>query len=211
MLAVMFSGRHNLTRDQEGRFFIDRDGTHFRHILNFLRDGTIVSRQESRHFDAILVECKFYGISGLPQAILEKAPEVPPCSMVRVVETRTSNPKMPGKVDVTLSLYTSSKESMLRILAAEVFSVPLMKRAHISDFRIPSACAKFQSTIDTSGSSLVDDVAVSHSMNISVFEALMDFGFHLNSTLQEGDPPFATATTYIFVADRSTLQDQPVW
>ena len=39
MLAAMFSGRHLNSQDEDGRYFIDRDGTHFRHILNFLRDG----------------------------------------------------------------------------------------------------------------------------------------------------------------------------
>ena len=39
MLAAMFSGRHLTAIDEDGRYFIDRDGTHFRHILNFLRDG----------------------------------------------------------------------------------------------------------------------------------------------------------------------------
>ncbi|KAJ1424249.1 hypothetical protein B484DRAFT_398362 [Ochromonadaceae sp. CCMP2298] len=36
----MFSGRHTLTPDAEGCHFIDRDGTHFRHILNLLRFPT---------------------------------------------------------------------------------------------------------------------------------------------------------------------------
>lgn len=40
MLAAMFSGRHQLDTDSEGRYFIDRDGTYFKHILNFLRDST---------------------------------------------------------------------------------------------------------------------------------------------------------------------------
>ena len=39
MLAAMFSGRHALRQDDDGSFFIDRDGTHFRYVLNFLRDG----------------------------------------------------------------------------------------------------------------------------------------------------------------------------
>lgn len=29
MLAAMFSGRHHIPRDAEGRFFIDRDGAYF--------------------------------------------------------------------------------------------------------------------------------------------------------------------------------------
>ena len=39
MLQVMFSGKHALAPDKDGSYFIDRDGTHFRHVLNFLRDG----------------------------------------------------------------------------------------------------------------------------------------------------------------------------
>jgi hypothetical protein len=37
MMGCMFSGRHTLPKGEDGYFFIDRDGTHFRHILNFLR------------------------------------------------------------------------------------------------------------------------------------------------------------------------------
>ena len=29
MLAVMFSGRYDLVRDEDGHIFIDRDGRHF--------------------------------------------------------------------------------------------------------------------------------------------------------------------------------------
>jgi len=38
MLAAMFSGLHGAKPDENGRYFIDRDGTHFRYILNYLRD-----------------------------------------------------------------------------------------------------------------------------------------------------------------------------
>ncbi|XP_048588442.1 uncharacterized protein LOC116605526 isoform X2 [Nematostella vectensis] len=42
MLAVMFSGRHHLDTDNEGRYFIDRDGTLFKHVLGFLRDEQVL-------------------------------------------------------------------------------------------------------------------------------------------------------------------------
>lgn len=32
MLAAMFSGRHYIPTDAEGRYFIDRDGTHFGYV-----------------------------------------------------------------------------------------------------------------------------------------------------------------------------------
>lgn len=63
MIGAMFSGRHALPLDEEGYHFIDRDGTHFRHILNFLRspesfeiDLTGSSLKELKS------ECHYYGI-----------------------------------------------------------------------------------------------------------------------------------------------------
>lgn len=69
MLAAMFSGRHEIKIEPDGTIFIDRDGTHFRYILNYLRDGGIStealprSRQvlrelknEAVYFQVILVE-----------------------------------------------------------------------------------------------------------------------------------------------------------
>lgn len=49
-LECMFSGRHANPTDvdpDDGSYFIDRDGTHFRHVLNFLRVGAVVSLPES--------------------------------------------------------------------------------------------------------------------------------------------------------------------
>lgn len=64
-LEAMFSGRHrNPARQQEdGSFFIDRDGTHFQHILNYLRVGYAVSLpsdEESK--EALAVEADYYGL-----------------------------------------------------------------------------------------------------------------------------------------------------
>eukprot|EP01116_Phalansterium_solitarium_P003870 TRINITY_DN146_c0_g1_i1.p1 TRINITY_DN146_c0_g1~~TRINITY_DN146_c0_g1_i1.p1 ORF type:complete len:379 (-),score=39.47 TRINITY_DN146_c0_g1_i1:263-1399(-) len=39
MLAAMFSGRHEIVKNDEGRVFIDRDGRYFNYILEYLRDG----------------------------------------------------------------------------------------------------------------------------------------------------------------------------
>ena len=41
MLAAMFSGRFEVKPLEDGAFFIDRDGKHFRFILNYLRTGEL--------------------------------------------------------------------------------------------------------------------------------------------------------------------------
>ncbi|XP_071112023.1 uncharacterized protein [Haliotis cracherodii] len=72
LLALMFSGRHHVQKDADGSYFIDRDGTNFRHILNYMRDGmrSIDSlRNQTALLQEILVEADFFRLSGLSQAI----------------------------------------------------------------------------------------------------------------------------------------------
>ncbi|XP_067648714.1 uncharacterized protein [Haliotis asinina] len=72
LLALMFSGRHHVQKDGEGSYFIDRDGTNFRHILNYLRDGkrSLDSlRNQTALLQEILVEADFFRLSGLSLAI----------------------------------------------------------------------------------------------------------------------------------------------
>ena len=42
MLGAMFSGRHALVQQEDGSYFIDRDGEAFSHVLSYLRDSNIV-------------------------------------------------------------------------------------------------------------------------------------------------------------------------
>ena len=71
MLGAMFSGRHALIQDKNGAYFIDRDGTHFREILNFLRGSTASTEEqiEQRLSPATMEELKFeadfYGMKDL--------------------------------------------------------------------------------------------------------------------------------------------------
>ena len=41
MLTAMFSGKFEVKPSEDGAFFIDRDGKHFRFILNYLRTGEL--------------------------------------------------------------------------------------------------------------------------------------------------------------------------
>ncbi|CAI9732546.1 BTB POZ domain-containing KCTD7 [Octopus vulgaris] len=79
MLAAMFSGRHLLKTENDGSYFIDRDGTHFRYILNYLRDGglkegTLPMTNETA-LKELLIEAEYYQLIDLIdclQNILQK-------------------------------------------------------------------------------------------------------------------------------------------
>ena len=69
MLAVMFNGRHELTSNSKGAYFIDRDGTHFRYVLNFLRDGEVCLPSDHGVLVELLREADYYQLSRLSKAI----------------------------------------------------------------------------------------------------------------------------------------------
>ena len=71
MLSTMFSGRYPTGGGggDEG-VFIDRDGTHFRHILNYLRGGELHLGRDLVTHRALLQEADFYMLSGLKEQLL---------------------------------------------------------------------------------------------------------------------------------------------
>ena len=69
MLAAMFSGRFEMKPSEDGSFFIDRDGTHFRFILNFLRTGKLTLPEGATFTKELEEEAEFYQIQGLIDAL----------------------------------------------------------------------------------------------------------------------------------------------
>ena len=65
MLAAMFSGKFETRPSEDGAFFIDRDGTHFRFILNYLRTGKLTLPDEATILREVEEEADFYQIQGI--------------------------------------------------------------------------------------------------------------------------------------------------
>ena len=66
MLSLMFSGRFEpALSDEHGGVLIDRDGTFFRHVLNYLRSGEVFLGKDEMAHRALLVEAEFYQLKGL--------------------------------------------------------------------------------------------------------------------------------------------------
>ena len=71
MLHAMFSGRFDTKPSEDGSYFIDRDGTHFRYILNYLRTGQVVVPEDKVLRKELLAEAHFYQIEGIINEINE--------------------------------------------------------------------------------------------------------------------------------------------
>ena len=80
MLGTMFSGRHPITKQEDGSVFIDRDGTHFRIILNYLR-GCITSSEllpdNKLLLSELLTEVNYYQLKGFEKMIKPEEKESP--------------------------------------------------------------------------------------------------------------------------------------
>jgi len=65
MLHAMFSGRFDTKASEDGSYFIDRDGTHFRYILNYLRTGQLIVPKDEIIREELLAEAEFYQVEGI--------------------------------------------------------------------------------------------------------------------------------------------------
>ena len=75
MLAAMFSGKFEMKPSEDGSFFIDRDGTHFRFILNYLRTGKLTLPEGATFLKELEEEAEFYQIQGIIDELKPKTPQ----------------------------------------------------------------------------------------------------------------------------------------
>ncbi|XP_052798559.1 BTB/POZ domain-containing protein KCTD6-like [Mya arenaria] len=111
MLGAMFNGSMSPSLDENGCFFIDRDGELFKYILNYLRSSRLSVPAGFKDLDQLSAEVDFYQITPLIDAIeLLRLPE--PVQKVRVrylevIEVRTGNlatmPTMNSRIKTIIS------------------------------------------------------------------------------------------------------------
>ena len=65
----MFSGRFDTKLSEDGSYFIDRDGTHFRYILNHLRTGQFIVPKDKTIRKELLAEADFYQVEGISRRL----------------------------------------------------------------------------------------------------------------------------------------------
>ena len=136
MLSSMFSGRIPIKTGDDGYVFIDRDGSHFRTILNFLRDGSVTKPSTEQESEELKREAKFYCISELVQFLEndEQGQEFGD-STVGVYPTPTKwkyfilkETALPTKYNHVGS--TEAKQPIqIRLMADDTMSLSLLKKA----------------------------------------------------------------------------------
>ena len=68
-LALLINDQRHVRFDEQGRYFIDRDGTHFRSILNYFRDGKLRLPETKAELQELFHEAQFYQIDRLSNEI----------------------------------------------------------------------------------------------------------------------------------------------
>lgn len=70
MFSKVFSDSNSLVKqNSRGQYFFDRDPTHFRIILNFLRTSKIVLPESKCELQELLLETEFYALDPLKDAV----------------------------------------------------------------------------------------------------------------------------------------------
>jgi hypothetical protein len=120
MLGVMFKGDIPSSRDQNGHYFIDRDGEMFRYILNFCRSGKLCLPQKFSDFDLLENEADFYQIEPLITSIMAARQNAMKENLevhyIEIVEVRAgTTATMPSKNSRVKTILLGRKEDLLAI------------------------------------------------------------------------------------------------
>lgn len=123
MLGAMFRGDLPTVRDKQGNYFIDRDGTLFRYILNFLRTSELTLPCDFKETELLRKEADFYQIEPLLQCLGDpKPPPLYPTDSYEEVVELSSTRKLskysnPVAVIITQLTVTTKVHSILEAIS----------------------------------------------------------------------------------------------
>lgn len=137
MLGAMFNGCIPTTKDSEGRYFIDRDGSLFVHILNYLRSARLALPDGFKHLDPLAVEADYfqiepliYDIGNLRQKAKKEGLLVG--QLVEVIEVRTGSTATMPTNNSRVKTIISGRCDTISSLPSQ-FVGPVEKLHHLSD------------------------------------------------------------------------------
>ncbi|XP_051881681.1 BTB/POZ domain-containing protein KCTD14-like [Pristis pectinata] len=139
-LAEMVNGQSRARTDADGRYFIDRDGTHFQHVLDFLR-----GRDPPPHLaEEVYHEALYYDIEPLVK-LLEDSPKL----FGEVVGRRQFLARVPN--------YQENIEVMVRVARAEAVASrhSMVTVCVVKNEEEVSKCHEAVNSLDTNRESVV--------------------------------------------------------
>eukprot|EP01130_Rhizamoeba_saxonica_P011459 TRINITY_DN475_c0_g3_i4.p1 TRINITY_DN475_c0_g3~~TRINITY_DN475_c0_g3_i4.p1 ORF type:complete len:319 (+),score=62.65 TRINITY_DN475_c0_g3_i4:606-1562(+) len=130
MFGAMFSGRYEIEYDDDSCVFIDRDGTHFRYILNFLRDGHIDLPQDPQIHLELLREAEYYQINPLVKYL--RSGEL---SCTNKINARPKYSFNNGLTEFNFSTYGtwSTMKGSVLVTGAHIWTIKIKKFEQIGD------------------------------------------------------------------------------
>ena len=110
----MFSGRFDTKPSEDGSYFIDRDGTHFRYILNYLRNGQLIVPKEEmvRIREELQAEAEFYQVEGIIEVLKARTVSMFKDSVILLSDQRETLVKVGPSQTTATSCYIA-----LRVMA----------------------------------------------------------------------------------------------
>jgi hypothetical protein len=169
MLGAMFRGDIPSNCDQNGHYFIDRDGTLFRHVLNFLRCSSLHLPKDFNEMMQLRAEADFYQVQPLIDGIdkIQNSLDVKPGVYIEVKDHIHCykgwhiNTSISGPLDMLRTLSPFKQEITSRACCA-------WKEGNIMELFLEK-CAKTRLDLAISlkkaGWSLVSTTCSSHSKN----------------------------------------------
>lgn len=140
MLGAMFNGSFPTTRDENGAFFIDRDGLLFQHVLNFLRSSQLALPEGFLLIDQLSVEADFYQVEPLIQAITDFKRRKQQQSrqtgcLLEVIEVRTgSTATMPTNNSRVKTIVSGRSDVISHLPPQFIGPVERLQHSNDSDF-----------------------------------------------------------------------------
>ncbi|KAK3106287.1 hypothetical protein FSP39_016957 [Pinctada imbricata] len=121
MIGAMFRGELPSNVDQDGSYFIDRDGRLFQYVLNYLRSCQLALPCDFKEIDLLICEADFYQIQPMIESLraLKEETKAQAClenHHIEIIEVRSGfTATMPSRNSCIKTVLSGRKDNLLQL------------------------------------------------------------------------------------------------